>query len=305
MGCGLKWENNLLYKVADTKLGTLSAELIRDFMEFLRMDYSLSVFIPECSISPERLKKEEILAKLGLKNAEGFQDLPILYYIVYHFMYSLMNPEADKFFNDFETKDIEKNSDQIIENNLRNFVNQNAENGENNMQNAQVQQEPEDPENGQVDEVNHDQDVRRNNSNQNQTIQRNSNQQANQRISNAGVNGEMRQDTRNISNNIQHDDHNNSDLQENYNIRIPNSNTSPDRPQHKHYNPNLSPEHNSEIGEEIVDYEESYDRESDKKLLNSGGNFTISQSGQSGVDGTVDSNTLEKYNYIENIDKHN
>ena len=104
MGCGLKWENTQLYKVADTKIGTLTAELIREFMEYLRMDYSLSVFIPECSISPERLKKEEILGKLGIKNPELFGELPTLYYIMYYFMYSLISPENEKFFDGIDCK---------------------------------------------------------------------------------------------------------------------------------------------------------------------------------------------------------
>ena len=54
-GCGLKWENKTLYKILETKIGTLLAEIIREFMEYFRMDYSLSIFIPECGISPERL----------------------------------------------------------------------------------------------------------------------------------------------------------------------------------------------------------------------------------------------------------
>lgn len=103
MGCGLKWENQLLYKIGDSKLGTLTAEIIREFMEYLRMDYSLSVFIPECSISPERLKKEEILAKLGLKNPDALGELPILFYIIYYFMYSLLTSENEKFFDGFSS----------------------------------------------------------------------------------------------------------------------------------------------------------------------------------------------------------
>ena len=65
-GCGLKWENPTLYKILETKIGTLLAEIIREFMEYFRMDYSLSIFIPECGISPERLNKKEILSKLGI-----------------------------------------------------------------------------------------------------------------------------------------------------------------------------------------------------------------------------------------------
>ena len=35
------------------------------------MDYSLSIFIPECGISLERLRKEEIWGKIGLSNSQG------------------------------------------------------------------------------------------------------------------------------------------------------------------------------------------------------------------------------------------
>lgn len=93
-GCGLKWENPNLYKVKETSMGGLTAEMIREYLEFFRMDYSLSVFIPECSISPERLKKEEIHARLGLNLSSFNTDLPFLYYIIYYFMESIQtNPE--------------------------------------------------------------------------------------------------------------------------------------------------------------------------------------------------------------------
>lgn len=49
--------------------------------------------------------------------------------------------------------------------------------------------------------------------------------------------------------------------------------------------------------EEDLDFEKS----NDKKISSSNNNFTISQSG--GYDGTVDSNALEKYNYIEPVEK--
>ena len=87
-GCGLKWENKTLYKILETKIGTLLAEIIREFMEYFRMDYSLSIFIPECGISPERLNKKEILGKIGImsnpsndKFTAGLH-LPLLYYII-------------------------------------------------------------------------------------------------------------------------------------------------------------------------------------------------------------------------------
>jgi FGFR1 oncogene partner len=93
MGCGLKWENPMLYQISETKGGTLHAELIREFMEYFRMDYSLSTFIPECSISPERLKREELIAKLGIKGASS--DLPLLNMIVLYFI-EAVNKEPER-----------------------------------------------------------------------------------------------------------------------------------------------------------------------------------------------------------------
>ena len=54
------------------------------------------------------------------------------------------------------------------------------------------------------------------------------------------------------------------------------------------------------IDEEII-LEDSYERSNDKKT--SSNNYNISQSG--GLDGTVDSKSLEKYNYIEPVQPQN
>jgi hypothetical protein len=51
-----------------------------------------------------------------------------------------------------------------------------------------------------------------------------------------------------------------------------------------------------EIDEEIIYQDDSYDRD----RRETGGVYNVSQSG--GFDGTVDSNALEKYNYIEHVD---
>ena len=127
-GCGLKWENKTLYKILETKIGTLLAEIIREFMEYFRMDYSLSIFIPECGISPERLNRKEILGKLGIMNnpqndkfTAGLH-LPLLYYIINYFISELKeNPNKvidsiKKYQNDIEAK-----SDELIEGNMSEY----------------------------------------------------------------------------------------------------------------------------------------------------------------------------------------
>ena len=127
-GCGLKWENKTLYKILETKIGTLLAEIIREFMEYFRMDYSLSIFIPECGISPERLNRKEILGKLGIMNNPSNDKftaglhLPLLYYIINYFISELKeNPNKvidsiKKYQNDIEAK-----SDELIENNMTEY----------------------------------------------------------------------------------------------------------------------------------------------------------------------------------------
>jgi len=127
MGCGLKWENPALYKISDTKVGLLSAEIIREFMEILKMDYSLSVFIPECSISPERINKEEIFAKLGLRIDSSLSEVPILYMLIYHFLFSVMSEpnKVSEIISTIKKDEVENISDRLISDNLRGYYENN------------------------------------------------------------------------------------------------------------------------------------------------------------------------------------
>ena len=127
-GCGLKWENKTLYKILETKIGTLLAEIIREFMEYFRMDYSLSIFIPECGISPERLNRKEILGKLGIMNNSSNDKftaglhLPLLYYIINYFI-SELKENPNKVIDSIKKyqSDIEAKSDELIENNMTEY----------------------------------------------------------------------------------------------------------------------------------------------------------------------------------------
>ena len=127
-GCGLKWENKTLYKILETKIGTLLAEIIREFMEYFRMDYSLSIFIPECGISPERLNRKEILGKLGIMNNPSNDKftaglhLPLLYYIINYFI-SELKENPNKVIDSIKKyqSDIEAKSDELIDNNMTEY----------------------------------------------------------------------------------------------------------------------------------------------------------------------------------------
>ena len=126
LGCGLKWENPTLYKIIETKIGTLLSEVIRDFMEYFRMDYSLSIFIPECGISPERLKKEEIFGQMGFQGKnEGLlsqMQLPLLYYVMFYFVESIKeNPEHVVEILKKVTDNVEVKSDEILDANITEY----------------------------------------------------------------------------------------------------------------------------------------------------------------------------------------
>lgn len=137
MGCGLKWENPTLYKIQETKVGTLITEMMREFMEFFRMDYSLSIFIPECNIYPDRLKKEEILGKLGFSGQIGNpiwskMQLPLFYYMLLFFMQNVKeNPEKILEFLNSTAYDVEKKSEEVINENIKDYLdNQNEQNAD-------------------------------------------------------------------------------------------------------------------------------------------------------------------------------
>ena len=51
MQVGFQWENPLAPKITETPEGQLCIDMIREFLEFYRMDYTLSTFLPECSLS--------------------------------------------------------------------------------------------------------------------------------------------------------------------------------------------------------------------------------------------------------------
>jgi len=304
MGCGLNWENNSLYKVADTKVGTLIAEIMREFMEHLRMDYSLSVFIPECSISPERLNKEEILSKCGIKNPQLFQEMPLMYYVLYFFIYNLIsNPENEKFFADIDGKEIEKNSEQIIENNLRNYYAQKSYQNDN------------------IEEVQLKEDIKpnitnntTNTNNMEKAEQRKEQQQESkpkEKKKKSMTEDDLDSGSGKRNKSLEFEDYSSKqsgkNKLDNFGEKQQTNVESSQKPNDKNFSQtqkNFSQNHNinnaEEIDEEImVDIEESNENFSDKRFIGSANSIS-----QSGPDFSVNSKDLEKkYQYIEQVQK--
>jgi len=65
-GSGNYLENPLAAKITDNEDGQICAELIRDFLEFYKMDYTMQIFVPECNLTGESKVKDKIPSILGV-----------------------------------------------------------------------------------------------------------------------------------------------------------------------------------------------------------------------------------------------
>ena len=280
-GCGLKWENKTLYKILETKIGTLLAEIIREFMEYFRMDYSLSIFIPECGISPERLNRKEILGKLGImsnpqndKFTAGLH-LPLLYYIINYFISELKeNPNKvidsiKKYQNDIEAK-----SDELIENNMTEYF-KNQKIAEENIplsNNSRDVNPPSKKEEKKEEEKKEEKKEEEKKEGKNE-IKQEKNEIKEQQEEGVKKKEEKKEDKKEEKKEKKADKKNGGNDIQNY----------------------------DDIVEDIADIEDIDDLSANKNSGNYNSSQTISQS--QGGDNTVDSHVLENYNYVEQNEK--
>ena len=280
-GCGLKWENKTLYKILETKIGTLLAEIIREFMEYFRMDYSLSIFIPECGISPERLNRKEILGKLGImsnpqndKFTAGLH-LPLLYYIINYFISELKeNPNKvidsiKKYQNDIEAK-----SDELIENNMTEyFKNQKIEEENIPLSNNSRDVNPPSKKEEKKEEEKKEEKKEEEKKEEKNEIKQEKNEIKEQQEEGVKKKEEKKEDKKEEKKEKKADKKNGGNDIQNY----------------------------DDIVEDIADIEDIDDLSANKNSGNYNSSQTISQS--QGGDNTVDSHLLETYNYVEQNEK--
>ena len=61
----------------------LCAELIREFFELYKMDFSLQIFVPECNLPPQDARlREKLEGKLGIKKPTDGSNVPMLLQIL-------------------------------------------------------------------------------------------------------------------------------------------------------------------------------------------------------------------------------
>ena len=59
-----------------TAEGVVCAELIRDFLEFFRLDYTLQIYMPEVNLNGQQaMSKEELSRRAGLAGASDNKPL--------------------------------------------------------------------------------------------------------------------------------------------------------------------------------------------------------------------------------------
>jgi FOP N terminal dimerisation domain len=64
------WENPQAKKIMQTAQGVVCAELIREFLEFYRLDYTMQIFLPEVNLNQTKpMDKEELTRRSGLPAA--------------------------------------------------------------------------------------------------------------------------------------------------------------------------------------------------------------------------------------------
>ena len=71
----MHWENPLAQKVLETTESALAADLIREYLEFYRLDYSLSIFIPEANLKQDPLNKNDLKKRSEVENPSDKEPL--------------------------------------------------------------------------------------------------------------------------------------------------------------------------------------------------------------------------------------
>jgi FGFR1 oncogene partner len=79
------WENPQARKVMSTATGVICAELVKDFLEFYKLDYTLAIFMPEVNLNTQKVStKEELSKKVGLR--EPSSQKPVMAQLIESFL---------------------------------------------------------------------------------------------------------------------------------------------------------------------------------------------------------------------------
>ena len=69
---GFQWQNPAAQKVHESEEARLVSHLIKEYLDFYRMEYTLSVYMPEAALQNEQiLSREELSRRAGLSNSSN------------------------------------------------------------------------------------------------------------------------------------------------------------------------------------------------------------------------------------------
>jgi FGFR1 oncogene partner len=90
------WENPQAKKIMQSSQGVVCAELIREFLEFYRLDYTLQIYMPEVNLNHQQaMGKEELTKRAGLPASNGApENKPILMQLLESFLAGDRSPSA-------------------------------------------------------------------------------------------------------------------------------------------------------------------------------------------------------------------
>ncbi|CDW73281.1 fgfr1 oncogene partner [Stylonychia lemnae] len=79
---GFQWQNPTAQRIHENEESKLVAQLIKEYLEFYRMDYTLSTYVPEVALqNQEALSRDELVKKTGVqlpKDNNSQSSAPIL-----------------------------------------------------------------------------------------------------------------------------------------------------------------------------------------------------------------------------------
>ncbi len=69
-------------QMVETPEGELLADLVREFLEFYRMDYTLAVYLPEANVPQEPKKRDDVEMRAGFESGAASNREPLLLQIL-------------------------------------------------------------------------------------------------------------------------------------------------------------------------------------------------------------------------------
>jgi len=63
----LNADNPIAKKIIETTENQVAAELVRDYLEHFKLDYTLSIFLPESGLKEAPLDRNEVARKAGVQ----------------------------------------------------------------------------------------------------------------------------------------------------------------------------------------------------------------------------------------------